>query len=193
MDAHRIQMTKSIETRLKALHDKRAALDAQIKKIEAEKAKELRKRQEKREALVGKAIYGLVKAGEWSEQQVLDLVAGFLTRAADRNLFGLDEQPDTDKGQVERKPKATRAKRKPKAKAATDNKQAGESKSESSTVGAVKVAEKETVDNSVSAQSLEPASENKKGKAATESTKVIADDVLPEGMSQDALEAEFNL
>lgn len=93
-------MPKSIELRLQELYEKRASLEAQIKQIEAEKATTLRKRQEKRERLVGKAIYALVTEGAWSEQDVLMLVDPYLKRAIDRHLFGLP--PLVARGQARR-------------------------------------------------------------------------------------------
>lgn len=95
-------MRQTVEQRLKKLYDQRAALETQIKKIEAEKAQELRKRQEQRERLVGKVIYALVKSGEWSEAQLLELVEPHLKRASERALFDWPvERNETagDKGQ----------------------------------------------------------------------------------------------
>lgn len=85
----------SIEKRLQTLQQKRDALDAEIKKIQAEKSRALRKRQQQREALVGKVIYRLIDAGEaikdgpWSEDDLLALMGQHLTRQRERQLFGL--------------------------------------------------------------------------------------------------------
>ena len=93
-------MRQTAEQRLQKLYSQRAALEAQIKKIEAEKAKEVRKHQEKRERLVGQALYALIHTGDWNEAQLLEIMDAYLTRAKERALFDLSEPktaPDTGK------------------------------------------------------------------------------------------------
>ncbi|MDY6936920.1 MAG: hypothetical protein SWY16_04565 [Cyanobacteriota bacterium] len=112
-------MRQTVEQRLKKLYDQRAALETQIKKIEAEKTKELRQHQEKRERLAGKAIYALVKSGAWSEEQLLELVEPHLKRASERALFGLetdDKAATIQPQQTEASTMAKSKKTKPKAK-----------------------------------------------------------------------------
>ena len=71
---------KSVEARLQSLQEKRDAVAAEIKKIQVEKARELRKRQRQREALVGKAVYQLVADGAvvtadtWTEEFLAQLM-----------------------------------------------------------------------------------------------------------------------
>lgn len=91
-------MARTPEERLKALYEKRQSLDAQIQKIEEEKAQELRKRQQKREQLIGRVIYDMVKSGEWTEETLIALIDSHLVRTADRKLFGLKaKKKDVDK------------------------------------------------------------------------------------------------
>ncbi len=90
-------MTKATEERLKSLLDKRASLDEQIKKIQAEKNKQARKVKAKKEQVVGKMIFKLVRSGEWSEEQLTDLLDEYLTSKIDRQLFGLDVPEPSDK------------------------------------------------------------------------------------------------
>ncbi|MGB3471189.1 MAG: hypothetical protein WBA51_10235 [Erythrobacter sp.] len=86
---------RSVEDRLQSLQDKRDALAAEIKDIQTQKARQLRKRQHQREALLGKAVYQLVAegavitAGTWSEEFLLQLMDRQLVRQRDRQLFGL--------------------------------------------------------------------------------------------------------
>ncbi|MEM6254817.1 MAG: hypothetical protein AAF821_18025 [Cyanobacteria bacterium P01_D01_bin.156] len=119
-------MPQSIEQKLAALKDKKAAIDQQIKDIEKAKNRELRKRQHKREQLVGKVIYTLVNgedsmAGvQWSEAVLTDIMDAHLTRASERALFGLSV-PETSKA------KATPSSRK-KTASKRANKEASSSK-----------------------------------------------------------------
>ncbi len=83
-------MAKSLEQRLEDLQAKRDSLDAQIKAIRKEKVVELRKERDRRERLVGKALYARIEAGDWSHTDLLTMMDAFLTRAVDRQLFGLD-------------------------------------------------------------------------------------------------------
>lgn len=86
---------RSVEARLQSLQDKRAALAKEIKKMEAEKAQELRQRQRQREALLGKVIYQLIADGAvinadtWTSEFIHQLMDAQLTRQRDRQLFGL--------------------------------------------------------------------------------------------------------
>lgn len=86
---------KAIEKRLQSLQEKRTSLDSAIKKIQAEKARSLRRRQQQREAIVGRLIYQLTNDGAaiqtstWSEQFLLSLVEKHVTCQRDRQLFGL--------------------------------------------------------------------------------------------------------
>jgi septal ring factor EnvC (AmiA/AmiB activator) len=172
-------MSQSLEQRLQALYDKRSTLEAQIKQIEAEKSKELRKRQDTRERLVGKAVYALVQSGEWTEAQMLDLMDAYLKRAADRKLFGLavDENRDT-------LPSA-----KPAESTATDPVKSDSRKS-SATKGAADSSKQKSV----------PSRSGKRTTAATTATdkstsarRKKTGGELPESIGQDDLLDEFNL
>lgn len=82
-------MRQSIEKRLEVLKRKKNDLEKQIKQFQNEQALALRKRQQKRESLVGKAIYALIESGVWSEQKLNDIMDDFLVRQSERKLFGL--------------------------------------------------------------------------------------------------------
>ena len=108
-------MALSIEQKLAALKDKKAAIDQQIKNIEKEKNRELRKRQHKREQLVGNVIYTLVDTEasmtgiEWSEGVLMDIMDAHLTKKSERALFGLTV-PNTPKRSASSSRKKTTAK-----------------------------------------------------------------------------------
>jgi hypothetical protein len=86
-------MRVSKEARLKKLQEKKQSIDAQIKRIESDHHRELRKLQDKRERLIGKAVYALVESGEWEQWRLLDMMHKFLKRPADRALFDLVSLP----------------------------------------------------------------------------------------------------
>ena len=85
----------SVEKRLQTLQQKRDAIDAEIKKVQTEKAREFRKRQHRREALLGRIMYQLIESGTsfnggpWSESQLTAFMDQHLTTQRDRQLFGL--------------------------------------------------------------------------------------------------------
>lgn len=153
----------SVEKRLQTLQQKRDALDAEIKKVQTEKARDLRKRQQQREALVGKVMYKLIetrtafKAGVWSEDDLLSLMGQHLTKQRDRQLFGLEP---LEQNKAENSQSSQRAKK-------TSNK-----------------TNTETVKNKPSKAQQTDSQPN-----ATRSSKTA----LPTGSNQDELMNEFNL
>lgn len=103
---------KSVEARLLSLQEKRDALQDEIRKVQTEKAQDLRKRQQQREALLGRVIYQLIADGAvipadtWTEEFLMQLVDNHLTRQRDRQLFGLkplasSANIDTEQGAIE--------------------------------------------------------------------------------------------
>lgn len=89
----------SIDDRIASLEAKLKQEKAKKQQIEARKraaeAQSKRRDDTRRKILIGSAILAKVEAGTWSEQQLHDLLAGFLTRPDDRVLFGLVETADT--------------------------------------------------------------------------------------------------
>jgi predicted O-linked N-acetylglucosamine transferase (SPINDLY family) len=87
----RIEATK---TRLKQLQAQKAMLEARKRAAEAK-----RKRAEDthRKILLGAAVLARVQRGEWPESKMLDMLNKELTRAEDRQLFGLPLKPTPDK------------------------------------------------------------------------------------------------
>ena len=117
----------SVEKRLQALQEKREAIDVEIKKVQTEKARDLRKRQQRREALVGKVIYQLIesgaafKAGPWSEDELVAFMDEHLTTGRDRRLFGLapvGKKTDSKSLASKRTKPKTRKDEKPKSQSA---------------------------------------------------------------------------
>lgn len=86
-----IYMTRqSLEQQLLTQRSKRDALDQKIKHLQIAKARQDRKEQTQRVKLVGEVIYQLIALGEWSEDDVRNLVEPHLTKPTHRKLFGLD-------------------------------------------------------------------------------------------------------
>ncbi len=153
----------SIEKRLQTLQQKRDAIDTEIKQIQAAKNRELRKRQQRREALVGKVIYQLIEdeipfsGGPWSEGDLLALIAKYVKKQGDRQLFGLEplEPNNTQKS------KSTKRAKNSSRKTAVSTRQ-------------------------------QKAIENSKTGSKAKATKQVKP-ALPTGDSQDELMSEFNL
>lgn len=156
-------MAKTTEQRLKDLYEKRRAVEDQIKQIEQEKAAELRKRQQQRQQIIGRVIYKLVESGEWTEQQLLELLNPHVNRTAERRLFGLETPTKAKSKQASEKPK--------------------------SEVSSPSPASIETDRGSNQATASDSPSPN--GKKSTISPKSAAS--LPEPDNQDELEKQFNL
>jgi hypothetical protein len=99
-----MRLTK--EAKLKKLQEKKQLLDDQIRQMEADHHRELRKVQDKRERLIGKAIYALIESGGWQQQQLLIMMDKFLKRPSDRALFELVplDNPQDGKGQEKPSP-----------------------------------------------------------------------------------------
>ena len=157
-------MPPSVEQRLAKLEAKRAELDQKIKRIKAEKSLELRKRQVRREELVGKAVYALVETGQWDESQLLSMMDTFLTRDVDRKLFSLNSASDVSEDEAGKTPAALDA------------------------ALAVLVLD----DDSDAVETKKPR-EKSKTRPEKSTAKPKAKSPLPESSSQDDLMAEFNL
>ncbi|MEO0374333.1 MAG: hypothetical protein AAF329_06800 [Cyanobacteria bacterium P01_A01_bin.17] len=116
-------MPSSIEQRLTRLQQQKDDIDRKIKSLQAEKSSELRKRQEKREKLVGKAVYALIRSGTWPDEKLIQIMEEYLVRASDRKLFALQA---TNK-------KTTASDKEPKGKMAAMEKKRNRTKEPAST------------------------------------------------------------
>ena len=83
------QQIEALEKRLKQAKERRRMIEA--RKRAAESADDTR-----RKILIGAVILGKVDRGEWTQDQVREMMAASLTREDDRALFGLDPLPSKD-------------------------------------------------------------------------------------------------
>ena len=83
---------KSLEQRLAALKEKKDSLAEQIKKIETEHSRQLRKDRQERARIIGMAILRKVEAGQWSDGYLLELVSTFIISGKERRLLGLSSK-----------------------------------------------------------------------------------------------------
>lgn len=80
---------KTREERLKKLEEKQNQLKAKIQKIKAMDSAEERKRDTRKKVVVGAVMLEMVQSGEWPEEKFKGMLDRKLTRARDRELFGL--------------------------------------------------------------------------------------------------------
>lgn len=81
---------------LKKLREKKEALDKKIASLEAKEKKEKRKKDDKQKILVG--AYFLTKfEKEGKSDELRKIMDGFLSRAADRKAFDLDQEQPSSK------------------------------------------------------------------------------------------------
>ena len=92
-------MKSSTEKRLAKLREQETKIQEEIKKIEIEKEKELRKIQQKKEALIGAMVMAMMGKEQpitiASASDLLSLLDGFLNRKTDRTLFGLNSHDES--------------------------------------------------------------------------------------------------
>jgi hypothetical protein len=88
------------EKRLEQLTKKRDHINAQIQQIKAREKGEDRKRDTRKKILIGGTILKLVKQGEWTEAQLLELLDRELSLDRDRLLFGLSPKSGEAKERV---------------------------------------------------------------------------------------------
>jgi hypothetical protein len=88
------------EKRLEQLTKKRDQINAQIQQIKAREKGEDRKRDTRKKILIGGTIIKLVKCGEWTEAQLLELLDRELSLDRDRLLFGLSPKSGEAKERV---------------------------------------------------------------------------------------------
>lgn len=87
------QQIEALEKRLKQAKERRRMIEA--RKRAAESARK-RADDTRRKILIGAVILGKVDRGEWTQDQVQEMMAASLTREDDRALFGLDPLPSKD-------------------------------------------------------------------------------------------------
>ena len=83
-------MTKQLD----ALLEKEKKLKAQIQQAKSLQRTSERKRQTRRQVLIGAAVLARVEAGLWPREELLTMMDGFLTRPNERELFELEAQVD---------------------------------------------------------------------------------------------------
>lgn len=90
-----------MSSKLEKLQQERNRLNAQIQRLAARKQAEERKQQTRRDVLVGAFVRRQLAAGEAvflsSEDRLLRLMDGWLTRDGDRAVFGLAPLPKPEK------------------------------------------------------------------------------------------------
>lgn len=87
------QQIEALEKRLKQVKERRRMIEA--RKRAAESARK-RADDTRRKILIGAAVLAQVKRGEWTQDQVREMMAASLTREDDRALFGLDPLPSQE-------------------------------------------------------------------------------------------------
>lgn len=84
----------TIDERIEALEQRLKQEKAKRQKIEARKrtaeGKQRRAEDTRRKVLIGAAILAKLEDGQYTEERLRGLMDAFLTRPADRALFGLD-------------------------------------------------------------------------------------------------------
>lgn len=75
--------------RLEDLQRRRDQINAQIQTLKAKEGQVERKRDTRRKVLIGAAVLEKVKKGEWPEDKLRAMMEIYLTKAIDRELFGL--------------------------------------------------------------------------------------------------------
>jgi large subunit ribosomal protein L7/L12 len=75
--------------RLKKLEERRNKIAAEIARVKAREATQIRKSDTRRKVLLGALVLAMVEKGEWPQEKVDSALARFLTRPQDRALFHL--------------------------------------------------------------------------------------------------------
>lgn len=118
--------TKSLTRKLTVLQEKKAALDAQIKKIEQEQAQQLRKEKQERARIIGLAMVRMIEdssAKDWTEERLLKLVSPFVVSGKERRFLGFDNADEpSSSGNKHLKKSSASAEKKISVKAASKTK-----------------------------------------------------------------------
>ncbi|NEZ65159.1 hypothetical protein D0962_20675 [Leptolyngbyaceae cyanobacterium CCMR0082] len=154
---------KSLTKRLADLQQKKADLDAQIKQIEQEQSRRLRREKQERARIIGMAIFRLVEKGEdWTEEKLMGLVSPFIVSGKERRFLGL--APAT--GQLSEK--------------------------EASGKTVMKL-EAEGISSKSATASMKKSALSKASSLASESSRATTQGRLPEVTSEEDILSEFNL
>ncbi|MEM9805746.1 MAG: hypothetical protein AAF959_10740 [Cyanobacteria bacterium P01_D01_bin.56] len=88
---------KPLIKRLADLQKKKADLDAQIKQIEQEQNKRLRREKQERARIIGMAMLRLIEQGDWSEDKLIGLVSPLIMSGKERRFLGLESSATSTK------------------------------------------------------------------------------------------------
>ena len=78
--------------KLEELEAKKKRLDAEARKLKSTISKKERTEDTRRKILLGSLLMAKVENGQWSQENLMGELDGFLTRDIDRKLFGLPEK-----------------------------------------------------------------------------------------------------
>ena len=87
---------RTVEERRAALAERKAKLDAEIRRLDAREAKKARREDTRRKVLLGACALHMVNTGRWKRDTVLKALDAFLDRDRDRALFDLSLSPKSD-------------------------------------------------------------------------------------------------
>ena len=83
-------------TKLERLLEKESQIKAQIQQAKAAEKTLEKKRDTRRKILVGAAVMARVESGRWPQEDLLEMMEGFLSRPNERELFGLAVEGEAD-------------------------------------------------------------------------------------------------
>ena len=78
--------------KLEELKLKKQKLEAEARKLKSTMSKKERAEDTRRKILLGSLLMAKVENGQWSQENLISELDGFLTRDIDRKLFGLAEK-----------------------------------------------------------------------------------------------------
>jgi len=78
--------------KLVELENKKKNLEAEARKLKSSISKKERTEDTRRKILLGSLLMAKIENGQWSQENLLSELDGFLTRDIDRKLFGLTEK-----------------------------------------------------------------------------------------------------
>ena len=87
-----LEVDKKSKQKLAELEAKKQKLELEAKKLKSSISKKERAEDTKRKLLLGDLLLSKVENGQWSQENLLSELDGFLTRDIDRKLFGLAEK-----------------------------------------------------------------------------------------------------
>ena len=78
--------------KLEELEAKKKKLELEAKRLKSSISKKERTEDTRRKILLGSLLMAKVENGQWSQENLMGELDGFLTRDIDRKLFGLPEK-----------------------------------------------------------------------------------------------------